>query len=185
MQNQIVDTSLVEDVTQKQQFAYKTTTRSSTTDNECLICSTQHCDTLLKPCNHMIACYSCSLRCKKCLLCKVEISDRVKVVDECVICSERPASVLLEPCGHVCACEKCAELLKKCIQCRAEIERKIGFNELRQLQTNAVNNTGATATTTTTGNNQITQLCDVKKLKQQLQEIKEQVGFCYYTQTYL
>lgn len=138
-------------------------------NDDCLICSENKRDTLLKPCNHIVACNQCSSRCKKCLICKLDIQERV-LIEECIVCSEKKASVLVEPCGHIATCDDCSKLIKKCIKCRVEIEKKSKFSECC---------TGSPSSGTFSSSNNDTnyddKVYDVKKLKQQLNDIKEQV----------
>lgn len=143
-------------------------------DTECLICSERRRDTLLKPCNHIIGCESCSARCKRCLLCKTEIVERVRIA-ECEICSERPASVRIEPCGHMSACEECAPVLKKCITCRSQVHRT-------SVVVDASTNLAAVdclSTSSLSAGEKLDRLVsnDVAKLKQELQGLKEQASF--------
>lgn len=138
--------------------------------DECAICSDNKREILLKPCNHMIACESCSSRCKKCLICKETIKERIKI-EECLICAEKKATILLEPCGHMCTCEGCSKLLKKCIKCRVQIDKQINFLNKKSLPDSPVLNKS-----TQNIEAESTNLNDVKKLQQQLQDIKEQVN---------
>ncbi|CAF1147481.1 unnamed protein product, partial [Brachionus calyciflorus] len=55
--------------------------------NECPICCEKKLEILLKPCNHVNACEECSSRLKKCLICKEQIQDRIKL-DNCMICED-------------------------------------------------------------------------------------------------
>ena len=47
---------------------------------ECMVCSDKVRDILFVPCEHVTVCAHCSVRVKKCLLCKEYIDDRVKVI---------------------------------------------------------------------------------------------------------
>lgn len=94
--------------------------------DECMVCSDHKRDILFKPCGHVACCSPCSVRVKKCLICREGITSRVKI-EECVICSDKKASVLFRPCGHMCACYQCAPLMKKCVQCRTQIDRMQSF----------------------------------------------------------
>ena len=47
--------------------------------DECMVCSDQTRDILFLPCGHVTVCSQCSIRVKKCLLCKEYIDERVKV----------------------------------------------------------------------------------------------------------
>jgi E3 ubiquitin-protein ligase mind-bomb len=154
-------------------------------DTECLICSERRRDTLLKPCNHIIGCESCSARCKRCLVCKTEITERVRIDTalpprECEICSERPASVRIEPCGHVSACEQCAPVLKKCITCRSQVHRTTSL-VLSESSTN-LTAVDSLSTTTLSAGERLDRLVsnDVAKLKQELQGLKEQVSKLFF-----
>ena len=48
--------------------------------DECLVCSDQKRDTLFLPCGHVSACWTCSERVKKCLICKEYVDERKKVM---------------------------------------------------------------------------------------------------------
>jgi E3 ubiquitin-protein ligase mind-bomb len=126
-------------------------------EDECLICSDNKRDTLFKPCYHILSCYQCSSRCKKCLLCKEAISERLKI-DNCLVCNENKSNGIFEPCGHLCSCQSCSVLIKKCVKCRVTIDRFIPLNELTNKQKTDV----ASSTDS------------VEKLKRQLEDIKEQ-----------
>ena len=62
---------------------------------ECMVCSDQTRDILFLPCGHVTVCHQCSVRVKKCLLCKEYVDDRKKIED-CVVCSEKPARVMFK-----------------------------------------------------------------------------------------
>ena len=47
--------------------------------DECMVCSDQNRDILFLPCGHVTVCHQCSVRVKKCLLCKEFVDDRKKV----------------------------------------------------------------------------------------------------------
>ena len=47
--------------------------------DECMVCSDQKRDVLFVPCGHITVCSACSVRVKKCLLCKEYVDDRRKV----------------------------------------------------------------------------------------------------------
>jgi hypothetical protein len=47
--------------------------------DECMVCSDQTRDVLFLPCGHVTVCHQCSVRVKKCLLCKEFVDDRKKV----------------------------------------------------------------------------------------------------------
>jgi E3 ubiquitin-protein ligase mind-bomb len=94
------------------------------------------------------------------------IQERVRIED-CLICSEQKASVICMPCEHLCACESCAKLMKKCIVCRLQIEAHVSIKELyKTSEQNATENDPFKPNV---------EQDDVKKLQQQLQDIKEQV----------
>jgi E3 ubiquitin-protein ligase mind-bomb len=147
-----------------------------------MICSDSIRDTLLKPCNHIIGCNVCSSRCKKCLLCKEAIEDRIKI-DECHVCSEKKSSILLQPCGHMCTCADCSKLLKKCIKCREVIEKKTPYYELCTVNTPkesilTPSNSFLNRYSAAGLEEDEDKTKDLKKLQQQLEDIKEQVRFC-------
>ncbi len=131
-----------------------------------MICSDKSREIMFKPCNHITSCNECATRCKKCLICKELIQERVRIED-CLICSEQKASVICMPCEHLCACESCAKLMKKCIVCRLQIEAHVSIKELyKTSEQNATENDPFKPNV---------EQDDVKKLQQQLQDIKEQV----------
>ena len=47
--------------------------------DECMVCSDQNRDVLFLPCGHVTVCHQCSVRVKKCLLCKEFVDERKKV----------------------------------------------------------------------------------------------------------
>ena len=140
---------------------------------ECMICSDNKRDTLFKPCNHVLSCYQCSSRCKKCLICKEAIQERVKI-DNCLVCSDNKSNVLFEPCGHLCSCDSCSVFMKKCVHCRMPIEKCISLSEccstvpIQQQQQHAL----STPVEAVIKDNASS--ADVEKLKRQLEDIKEQ-----------
>ena len=125
-------------------------------DEWCLICSDYKRDTLFKPCYHLLSCYQCSSRCKKCLLCKEAIVERVKI-DMCLVCNQVKSNGIFEPCGHLCCCQSCSVLTKKCAKCRVTVDRFTPLNECSNQQ-----------------KVQKVDSDDVEKLKRQLEDIKEQ-----------
>ena len=118
-------------------------------DEWCLICSDYKRDNLL-------SCYQCSSRCKKCLLCKEAIVERVKI-DMCLVCNQVKSNGIFEPCGHLCCCQSCSVLTKKCARCRVTVDRFTPLNECSNQQ-----------------KVQKVDSDDVEKLKRQLEDIKEQ-----------
>lgn len=143
---------------------------------ECMICSEKKRDVLLKPCNHIIGCEACTTRCKKCLLCKETISEKVKL-KSCVVCDRARASVLFKPCGHLAVCQLCALDRKECSECKQPIESTSSYHEccgqkpLPHLEKGFMNNGDWDL-----GLGGDKSCHDVIKLKKQLQDIKEQVG---------
>jgi len=71
---------------------------------ECMVCSDNKRDTVFGPCGHVVTCFICASRVKKCLLCKEQVLTRTRV-EECLVCSETTSSVLFKPCLHMVACE--------------------------------------------------------------------------------
>ena len=47
--------------------------------DECMVCSDHKRDILFKPCGHVACCSPCSVRVKKCLICREGTTSRVKV----------------------------------------------------------------------------------------------------------
>lgn len=139
-------------------------------NEECLVCSDLKRDTINKPCNHLATCSQCSTRCKKCLICKETIQDRVKI-EECLVCSDQKASMLFEPCGHVCACEKCATLMKKCVECRVKIDKMTPILALNNINESILNDKSTILSTSTNCTSR--ESSDVQKLQQQLNDMKE------------
>jgi len=94
--------------------------------DECMVCSDQKRNVLFTPCGHITVCSGCSVRVKKCLLCKEFVDDRRPVTD-CTVCTDGQAQVLFKPCNHMVACSACAAVMKRCVECRAAIDDKIPF----------------------------------------------------------
>uniref|UniRef100_H2YAP2 RING-type E3 ubiquitin transferase n=1 Tax=Ciona savignyi TaxID=51511 RepID=H2YAP2_CIOSA len=80
--------------------------------------------------------------------------------EECCVCSDKRSSVVFKPCGHICACQGCSNLMKKCLRCREPIESRHPFAECRAPVSNASPKSSQ---------------AEIRKLQQQLQDIKEQV----------
>ncbi|CAB4060140.1 MIB [Lepeophtheirus salmonis] len=68
--------------------------------DECIVCSDQKKDMLFVPCRHVAVCHGCSDKVKKCFICKEYVDER-RQIDDCVVCSDNPASVCL---NHVITC---------------------------------------------------------------------------------
>ncbi|XP_023320486.1 E3 ubiquitin-protein ligase MIB1 isoform X2 [Eurytemora carolleeae] len=73
--------------------------------DECMVCSDQKRNILFSPCGHITVCTACSVRVKKCLLCKEFVDDRTPIGD-CTVCTDSQAQVLFKPCNHMDACTK-------------------------------------------------------------------------------
>ena len=56
------------------------TSPSSSVSAECVVCSDSQRDTILLPCCHVLLCWSCAQRVKKCLLCKEPVDRKEKVI---------------------------------------------------------------------------------------------------------
>jgi len=170
--------------------------------DECMVCSDQKRNVLFSPCGHITVCSGCSVRVKKCLICKEFVDDR-RPIGDCMVCADSPAQVLFKPCNHMVACTSCAEKMKRCVECREQIEDKVSFyvccggklgNKDKQLIPTDNNIAGGAAalpavvannnaTTNNTisptpnqgvQNNKENSMRDVQKLQQQLADIKEQ-----------
>ncbi|CAG0916950.1 unnamed protein product [Notodromas monacha] len=133
---------------------------------ECMVCSDATRDVVFGPCGHLACCSHCAPIVKKCLVCKETVSSKTKVED-CVVCSDKPAAVLFRPCNHMCACESCAALMKKCVQCRSVIEKVVSFAE-------CCGGGVPEVPQATNKTKRETHNADFDKLRQQLQDIKEQ-----------
>ncbi len=145
-----------------------------------MICSDNKRNILFNPCNHIVACCNCADRCKRCLICKETIIERV-ILDECIVCSDRKACVLFKPCNHMCACEVCAPLMKKCVKCRVQIEKQVPLLECCSLEKVPMPNILTNSLNKEINNtNLIEETTDMHKLQQQLQDIKEQVCFNFF-----
>lgn len=138
--------------------------------DECMICSDNKREVLFKPCNHISACKQCSSRCKKCLICKEQIQERVEI-DECMVCNEKKSSILFQPCGHLCTCDACSKLMKKCIKCKSQIEKQITFQKCCETLGSSQQNL---FDSTNNKNENLIDKTDVKKLQHELEFIKEQ-----------
>ena len=93
---------------------------------------------------------------------------------------------MLEPCGHMVTCEGCSKLIKKCIKCREQIERKSTYNDhcnqsatdlaLNQNSSSNLSSSNSfSAKKTISTDEDYTGVKDMKKLQQQLHDIKEHV----------
>uniref|UniRef100_H2YAN9 RING-type E3 ubiquitin transferase n=1 Tax=Ciona savignyi TaxID=51511 RepID=H2YAN9_CIOSA len=72
------------------------------------------------------------------------------------ICSDSPRDTILRPCGHAVACASCSDRIKKCLLCKEAVtSRQNMANHLSKDSRNSE--------------------AEIRKLQQQLQDIKEQV----------
>ncbi|XP_066260387.1 E3 ubiquitin-protein ligase MIB1 [Euwallacea similis] len=165
----------------------------NSTMDECLVCSDSKRDVLFQPCGHVTCCSACGPRVKKCLICRESVTGRIKI-EECLVCSDKKSSVLFRPCGHMCACESCAQIMKKCVLCRAQIELMVpmavcsgGLGTISEVKADVEEETLKPPQTSATaeiiqpqgqimnnGGRDTTNVNDIQKLQQQLQDIKEQ-----------
>ncbi|XP_017784755.1 PREDICTED: E3 ubiquitin-protein ligase MIB1 [Nicrophorus vespilloides] len=162
-----------------------TNTNNTSTVEECLVCSDAKRDMLFQPCGHVACCNACASRVKKCLICRENVSNRIKI-EECMVCSDRKASVLFKPCGHMCACESCSQIMKKCVQCRSHIDLIMpmsvcsgGLGTISEVKSDSEEEAAPKPSTSDAAqgpimNNGGRDASDIQKLKQQLQDIKEQ-----------
>jgi len=51
---------------------------------ECMVCSDNDRDTVFGPCGHIVTCFICASRVKKCLQCKEPVQTRTKVGDQVI-----------------------------------------------------------------------------------------------------
>ncbi|CAG9763780.1 unnamed protein product [Ceutorhynchus assimilis] len=166
------------------------TQNTTSTLDECLVCSDSKRDLLLQPCGHVACCSTCGPRVKKCLICRESVTGRV-LIEECLVCSDKKSSVLFRPCGHMCACDSCAQIMKKCVTCRSQIELMVpmivcsgGLGTISEVKADVEEDLKPQQPTTSTeqqeilimnnGGRDTTNVNDIQKLQQQLQDIKEQ-----------
>ncbi|ENN77294.1 hypothetical protein YQE_06120, partial [Dendroctonus ponderosae] len=165
----------------------------SSTLDECLVCSDSKRDVLFQPCGHVTCCSACGPRVKKCLICRESVSGRIKI-EECMVCSDKKSAVLFKPCGHMCVCESCAQIMKKCVLCRAQIELMVpmtvcsgGLGTICEVKADVEEETlkpqqpaasseiiPPQGQIMNNGGRDTTNVNDIQKLQQQLQDIKEQ-----------
>ena len=50
---------------------------SSSTETECKVCFTNEANCVLRPCGHLVMCRKCSMRSKKCPICRSSIRQRI------------------------------------------------------------------------------------------------------------
>uniref|UniRef100_H2YAN5 RING-type E3 ubiquitin transferase n=1 Tax=Ciona savignyi TaxID=51511 RepID=H2YAN5_CIOSA len=75
----------------------------------------------------------------------------------CLICSDSPRDTILRPCGHAVACASCSDRIKKCLLCKEAVTSR-QVNMANHLSKDSRNSEA-----------------EIRKLQQQLQDIKEQV----------
>jgi hypothetical protein len=98
-------------------------------EDECLICSTNKRNTLLKPCNHLISCKACSRDFMECLICNEPIQQMIEI-DKCMRCHSHAATLIIDPCKHAFSCFECSLANKRCFKCHALIDK---YTSLRNL----------------------------------------------------
>lgn len=164
----------------------------TSTLDECLVCSDMKRDMLFQPCGHVTCCSGCGSRVKKCLICRESVAGRIKI-EECLVCSDKKASVLFKPCGHMCVCESCSQIMKKCVMCRSQIELMVpmtvcsgGLGTISEVKADPEEENLKPQPATSSeiiqpqgpimnnGGRDTTNVNDIQKLQQQLQDIKEQ-----------
>ncbi|XP_059226620.1 E3 ubiquitin-protein ligase mind-bomb isoform X2 [Stomoxys calcitrans] len=150
--------------------------------DECLVCSDRRASVFFKPCGHMVACSNCSSLMKKCVLCRTQIDE---MMPYSLCCggessiekvqnpnahneNEKPQGMLVSGCGintsgHGVAMNNTVTTTPN------------GNNNHVQAQNNILtaNNTANSVLLAPSNVNNF-QVDDVQKLKQQLQDIKEQ-----------
>jgi E3 ubiquitin-protein ligase mind-bomb len=90
----------------------------------CEVCTENQIDVIMLPCNHMFCCTTCSLRIKKCMVCKELVDDKITIPKMCYLCEETPPTIQFTPCLHVLLCQSCSSTPKSCIKCRIPIMSK-------------------------------------------------------------
>ncbi|XP_055906296.1 E3 ubiquitin-protein ligase mind-bomb isoform X1 [Eupeodes corollae] len=160
--------------------------------DECLVCSDRRASVFFKPCGHMVACEHCSSLMKKCVLCRTSIDEMIPFSLCCGGGGSGSGSGKMEKMNKedysIKTSYKGDVLLHQVIVPPEENKPKennpviVGVN--KSGHEIAMNNT-VQAVSTPIANNQISnnvsspninnfQMDDVQKLKQQLQDIKEQ-----------
>ncbi|XP_055383755.1 E3 ubiquitin-protein ligase mind-bomb [Condylostylus longicornis] len=172
--------------------------------DECLVCSDAKRDTVFKPCGHVCCCETCAPRVKKCLICRETVASREKIDECLVCSDRRASvffkpcghMVACENCSSIMKkCVQCRTQIEEMIPftmccggtgtvAKVQVTSDERNSEAPVISVNksgvnvAPNNT---VTGTPTGTNNVAgstvnnfQMDDVQKLKQQLQDIKEQ-----------
>lgn len=172
--------------------------------DECLVCSDRRAAVFFRPCGHMVACEHCSALMKKCVLCRTQIDEMLSFSLCCggngtaekvsfgsaagtsaINLSTNEAEKFLEPScvntsGHSVAMNNTvvtpvasgSNTVNNCINGNNQLNSQ--NNLLAAAAVANVNNMQATGMLAPSNVNNF-QMDDVQKLKQQLQDIKEQV----------
>ena len=102
----------------------------------CEVCTENQIDVIMLPCNHMFCCTTCSLRIKKCMVCKELVDDNITIPKMCYLCEETPPTIQFTPCLHVLLCQSCSSTPKSCIKCRIPIMSKTSIFSNNQKSSN-------------------------------------------------
>jgi len=106
----------------------------------CEVCTENQIDVIMLPCNHMFCCTTCSLRIKKCMVCKELVDDKITIPKLCYLCEETPPTIQFTPCFHVLLCQSCSSTPKSCIKCRIPIMSKTSIFSCSQSSNQEINN---------------------------------------------
>ncbi|XP_036326768.1 E3 ubiquitin-protein ligase mind-bomb isoform X2 [Rhagoletis pomonella] len=154
--------------------------------DECLVCSDRRASIFFRPCGHMVACENCSGLMKKCVLCRTQIEE---ILPFSLCCGGAGIVEKVHGVGHCFTDDKSKEV--HCVNTSghgvamnntmpgAMSTPIASANQLNSQNNILANNAAAAATAASSvllapSNVNNFQMDDVQKLKQQLQDIKEQ-----------
>ncbi|XP_054732454.1 E3 ubiquitin-protein ligase mind-bomb isoform X1 [Anastrepha obliqua] len=154
--------------------------------DECLVCSDRRASIFFRPCGHMVACENCSGLMKKCVLCRTQIEE---ILPFSLCCGGAGIAEKVHGVGHCLTDDKSKEM--HCVNTSghgvamnntvpgAMSTPIASANQLNSQNNILANNAAAAATAASSvllapSNVNNFQMDDVQKLKQQLQDIKEQ-----------
>ncbi|XP_037933778.1 E3 ubiquitin-protein ligase mind-bomb isoform X2 [Teleopsis dalmanni] len=145
--------------------------------DECLVCSDKRASVFFKPCGHMVACENCSTLMKKCVLCRTQIEEMLPFTLCC-----GGAGIPEKVHGTISLTEdklneaNCVNTLGHGVAMNNTVPGAMATPVAGSNQLNSQNNilTAASCNMIAPSNVNNFQVEDVQKLKQQLQDIKEQ-----------
>ncbi|KRG06356.1 uncharacterized protein Dmoj_GI11891, isoform B [Drosophila mojavensis] len=156
--------------------------------DECVVCSDRRAAVFFRPCGHMVACEHCSALMKKCVLCRTQIDEMLSYTHCCggagpvekvyvagTVCLTAPEEKLLEP--------ACVNTSGHSVAMNNTVVTPVAGSSNQLNSQNNILNAAAAANLSNlpagmaapaAGAVNNFQMDDVQKLKQQLQDIKEQ-----------